>query len=639
MTGTTVTTRYEKELANLNAVYEEALKLDVAPFREALQTASSRPAVMIGSGGSYSVASFAAFLHQLNTGRLASALTPLDYMTLPLRDVAVACFSAAGKNKDICAAFDEAAQREAKPLLGLVMRATSPLHRLSAHYRYSRVISAPATPFTDGFLAVGTLLGSCVFLLRTYRALVGDRAALPHCLPELVARTANVSLDELPPLLERALAPGTTSILHSSSLKPAAVDIESRFVEAALGGVHGTDLRNFGHGRHHWFAKRKHETGLIALVGDDQESLATRTLSLLPKAVRSLRIDFRGRKDEQALVGLLVSLHLAGVAGRLRGIDPGKPGVPEFGRKLYHLAPAKRRKARKDELTETAAWRKEMAAGLRTSDQLTELHTLCAHAITRLNHARLAAFVFDYDGTLCEPDGRFDPLSGPIADGLNKLLHEGAIVGIATGRGGSAADSLRAAVKEDYWDNIVMGLYNGAVICSLKDGPPPSPNPDPQIARLEAVLRSSRHFSNCRFRSNRNQIAISLPPLEEPVVSVRTAAALVEHAGFTATVRCSSHSIDVTFGDTRKTAVVEAVRRRVGAAADAPVLRIGDKGHWPGNDAELLDDAYGISVDEVSPSAETCWGLSPRGILGVQATLYYLSRIHWKHGAGSINFD
>src|SRR5262249_32606828 len=150
-------------------------------------------------------------------------------------------------------------------------------------------------------------------------------------------------------------------------------------------------------------------------------------------------------------------------------------------------------------------------------------------------------------------------------------------------------------------------------------------------------LRASRHFAECSFRSNRNQIAISLPVLEEAVASVRAAMAIVEHAGVQAMVSCSSHSIDVIFGNARKTAVVDAVRKWVGASWDAPVLRIGDKGRWPGNDTELLDDPFGLSVDEVSPSPENCWGLSPRGILGVQATLYYIARLNWRNGAGQIN--
>ncbi len=190
-------TRYLKELSNLHTVYQVALGLDVEPLRTAIETAASRPMVTLGSGGSYSVANFAGFLHQLHTGRLASASTPLDYITLPLRDAAVMCFSASGRNKDICAAFDEAAQREAKPLLGLVMRKTSSLHDLAAHYRYSRIVSFASDVFSDGFLAVASLLASSVALLRAYRALIGDRTPLPPTLDTLMQRITSVPLHHI----------------------------------------------------------------------------------------------------------------------------------------------------------------------------------------------------------------------------------------------------------------------------------------------------------------------------------------------------------------------------------------------------------------------------------------------------------
>jgi hypothetical protein len=273
-----VTERYFKELANLPAVYKAANLLDPAPLKAAIEGAATRSAVMLGSGGSFSVASFAAYIHQLRTGRLASASTPLDYMTLPLRDASVMCFTASGRNKDICAAFDEAAQREAKPLVGLVMRERSPLHELSERYKYSRVISASSELFEDGFLAVASLLGSSILLLKAYRALSGDATPLPSTFGEFMQSRVNVPLVELVAHTRSVVALETTSVLCSPSLGPAAADIESRFVEAALGNVHATDLRNFGHGRHHWFAKRPDQTGILALIGDDQGALATRTL-------------------------------------------------------------------------------------------------------------------------------------------------------------------------------------------------------------------------------------------------------------------------------------------------------------------------------------------------------------------------
>ena len=292
---------------------------------------------------------------------IGTRLTPLEYLDIHLRDSVVICFSASGKNKDIGTAFEEAALREVRPLIALVMREASPLHDLAEKYRYARLVSASSSHFKDGFLAVGSLIGACCLLVRGYRALLGADD-LPNSLEKLVEVVAGVAFEDIVETSILALTPSTTSVLFTASLKPAAIDIESRFVEAALGNVHGTDLRNFGHGRHHWFAKHAHDTGIVALLGDDRKSLANDTLALLPETAPRVRFDFHGPKDVQGLVGMVVSLHLPAAAGSLRGIDPGKPGVPEFGRRLYHLGPKISRRFHKTNAAEVAAWRKRNAS-------------------------------------------------------------------------------------------------------------------------------------------------------------------------------------------------------------------------------------------------------------------------------------
>jgi fructoselysine-6-P-deglycase FrlB-like protein len=129
-----MTTVYRRELANLQHTYDAARTAAIGPLASAIASSGARPAVMIGSGGSFSVASFAAYLHQIHTGQLANAVTPLEYLNLSLIGTAAMCFSASGRNKDIAVAFEEAANREARPLVALVMRHRSLLHDLAARY-------------------------------------------------------------------------------------------------------------------------------------------------------------------------------------------------------------------------------------------------------------------------------------------------------------------------------------------------------------------------------------------------------------------------------------------------------------------------------------------------------------------------
>src|SRR5262249_25457568 len=125
----------------------------------------------------------------------------------------------------------------------------------------------------------------------------------------------------------------TVSLIYSPLLTAAVVDLESRFVEGALGNIHAADWRNFGHGRHHWLAKRACDTTVVALISAADEALAARTLDLL-SGTRTHAVRYEGAPDEQCIFAILFSLHLAELAGEAVGIDPARPGVPEFGRKL-----------------------------------------------------------------------------------------------------------------------------------------------------------------------------------------------------------------------------------------------------------------------------------------------------------------
>jgi hypothetical protein len=125
-------------------------------------------------------------------------------------------------------------------------------------------------------------------------------------------------------------------LLFGPETRPAAVDFESKFHESGLANVQVTDYRNFAHGRHLWLAHHP-DTTIIAFISSNDRAIAEATLKLLPKGIRTLRVEtsFEGVAAAfamQAAVFELVSLY-----GEDRGRDPGRPTVPMFGRKLYHL--------------------------------------------------------------------------------------------------------------------------------------------------------------------------------------------------------------------------------------------------------------------------------------------------------------
>ena len=582
--------------------------------------------IAIGSGGSFSVATLAGFLHEFYTGFVGRAATPLEYLAMPRVRASVICFSASGRNRDIATAFKAAAQNEAGPVGALVMESKTPIHALQTQFSYANVAEYADSTIKDGFLAVSSLVASATLLIRAYETVLGQCTSLPDDM-QAVASTAigRPTFDRLSDEVMSVVERHVVSVLYTPNAKPAAVDLESRFVEAALGALHVADLRNFGHGRHHWMAKREFETGVLMLIGDNLGTLADRTMSLLPPETTIARIDLNGPAPLQALAALITSLHVSEAAGRSAGIDPSKPGVPAFGRKLYRLGPGVTKKRQSELNLEAALRRKVPPSEQREPGRRAVWESAYRQTMKRLATTTLHGVVLDYDGTLCSLRKRFDLLSDEIGVALTRLVNYGCVIAIATGRGPSAGQALRAALPAACWDDVVVGYYNGGIVTLLADDRDllvSCLNSDPL---LEAFLANS-FFVDAKIRANAVQISIRLNNGLSLQHAIEIARGIVSENSQDANVLASSHSIDIVRGNVSKLDVVRVLQSNL-ADPKANILRIGDKGAWPGNDSQLLDDPFGLSVDQVSSHMYHCWNLAPAGVIGVQASLYYLSRI------------
>ena len=214
-------------------------------------------------------------------------------------------------------------------------------------------------------------------------------------------------------------------------------------------------------------ARKAQETCVLALISESQNDLGIRTILLLPDGVTTLPVHFQGSTDVQAVAAFVVGLFATESAAALADVDPGRPGVPPFGRRLYRLKP-KLERSRQADLNRSAALRRK---GARSDDPLwiARYH----HALETVNSGRYEAVVVDYDGTLCDPRKRTGPLSTAIADELTRLGDEGAVLGLATGRGPSAANELRASMPTRLHDRVLVAYYNGAAIRRLTDSEDP----------------------------------------------------------------------------------------------------------------------------------------------------------------------
>jgi hypothetical protein len=127
-------------------------------------------------------------------------------------------------------------------------------------------------------------------------------------------------------------------VLYGPSTKAPAIDIESKFTEAALGSVQISDYRNFAHGRHNWLSKRRSTSAVLAFLTDEDRPIAKQTLAHIPKGVPREEVDISYTGGVAAVAGIVSAMFLAGSAGKARGIDPGRPHVESFGRKIYRLS-------------------------------------------------------------------------------------------------------------------------------------------------------------------------------------------------------------------------------------------------------------------------------------------------------------
>jgi hypothetical protein len=127
-------------------------------------------------------------------------------------------------------------------------------------------------------------------------------------------------------------------VLHGAAATQAgALDLESKFSEAAVGPIQITDYRNFAHGRHHWLDKKGDETGLLAFISEEDVDLAKKTLALVPRNVPVARVQIENSGPLGGIEATIKSLFIAGFAAAARGIDAGRPKVANFGRRIYHL--------------------------------------------------------------------------------------------------------------------------------------------------------------------------------------------------------------------------------------------------------------------------------------------------------------
>lgn len=629
---------YQSELAKLSSTTEWATSVEVKDLAASLFKAPDLPLVLVGSGGSLAACQYGAELYERSTGTIAKAMTPLEYIESSRTRGTVLIVSAAGRNPDILDAFRTALLTEAAKVIVICGRSEGPLVSVARRHPQVKLHVFPLPSGKDGFLATNSLLAFYIILYRALCLHPEDSPAQESFAAILKSAFAPEKALEI----EQVCAPLWNRehliALYGPSLLSVGMDLESRFTEAALGTIQLADYRNFAHGRHYWLAKRGGNSAVLAFVTARDQDIARRTLALIPTQIPKAVLDLKLTGPVATIIGLWSSMHIAGLAGGAREMDPGRPTVPQFGRKLYHLRRSREeRPSGSAPQCEISLGRKmgALAVGASNRGAIIEWQTRFRKFADRLLAARYASIVFDYDGTLCSPDDRYLGVSGEVGKELTRILKAGTKVGVATGRGKSVREDLRRALPKGLWTSVTVAYYNGGEVGTLDDEQCPlgSPIPAPALKELALKIKGDLFLrENSKITVREQQLSIESTGASLTAVWTRVSqiAAKDRHVK----VLSSSHSIDIVPLSISKLDVLKRLSAMHDRAGET--LCIGDRGLWPGNDYELLSTPYSLSVDQVSQDPESCWNLAPSGMCGVDATLYYIR--HLKRSSGGLQF-
>lgn len=593
---------------------------EVLPHMKPLWLDRSIPAYCIGSGGSQSAADFLARLIRSRDG-FAWATTPLEYLNLggSLAHANVFLVSASGKNKDIVAAARRAVNNEAELIGVMTARVGSPLAKEVLEYSTGAVMELALPSGKDGFLATNSLIAMMLGLLGIS---AGDKSSIPIAqLKQTAAEIADASAAR-----ELRHSEPEVIIIHAGWGGSAALDLESKLSEAALAPAMICDLRNFGHGRHHWLAKRSSKTLVVTVEDRRYEGLFTKTLNLFPPDVQVIRLKSALSGPASAIDLTLRVFGLVRDIGDNLGVDPGRPGVPDFGRRIYHLSPGSKLAAVPSD-TDQAAIRRNRDLPSRSQGLARELNEAAAVFRSRIAKVDIRAVVFDYDGTLVDTRRRFEPIDQNLSQELLRLVSSGIRMGVATGRGKSVREPLRNALPKELWSRILVGYYNATQVIPLDVDclPDTEATPEDGLVTLKTWLETDPWLSavGASLELRPNQLSVSGSGCSNFKLWLHISRLLADHDEERFKCLSSSHSVDILPKELSKLVLVESTAKAAGCET-RNVLCIGDSGLWPGNDCELLSHFPSLSSGKAPNILTSGWNLAPSGVLESRATLYYL---------------
>lgn len=596
---------YTEQLHRIERTFSRAASQSFHDIGDLLDAVAARQALFVGAGGTLAIAQLAADLHEQRVGRLARAVTPLEFVSrFPTPLTGAVLFSASAKHPDARTAMKVLDRGPYEPSAVITHRPKN-AHAVLGGESSVRILEVPNDVHDDGFLATNSVIAMATALIRAYFPYDTLPARIGHVPPR-------------PPKDRRDWI-----ALTAPGLLGPALDFETRLAELGVGTVQIVDYRNFAHGRHFGAHNRRNDVAILALVTPEVAGLAERTLSLLPGEIPTVELRSAAAWPVGALELLAQSISLASAVAEDAGVEPSKPGVPKFGRRLYHLSmnglvplegdgPIEKKLAALGVADNNSAMRERLRGNLE-------------HWLAERANEQLGALALDYDGTVCSTDARFEPLPPPnVRHELLRLLEGGLQVGFASGRGGSLYEDLREWIPQEFWSRVHLALYNGGLELRLAEALPERGEGPQVLAKAAHRLRSSLLGDHLSLDLGPHQLTVRLAgPIREGALVTLVRESLERPPGLGLKITASGHSVDVVSAESTKVRMLRTLENRTPGA----VLAIGDQGQLGGNDFELLAATRAsLSVDRCSSDPERCWNLG-EGSRGPQLLASYLQKV------------
>ena len=608
---------YKNELNEIENTFKRYMDCDDKLLCEYMLKNMEIPLIVVGSGGSHSVA-IAYTLYYESKGGIAKAITPYElpenHKIIPNAKVLI--LTAGGRNKDTVGAYEYARLYEPKMLMVFCIRKNSIIEKKIRENKDALFFRPEININKDGFLSVNSSIAMLTVLwsIDKYDNNRQEKWNPPTFKDQRSLFSA----------LKERKSIETLLILHGMWGKPAAYDLESKCSEAGLYNVQVVDFRNFAHGRHNWIDKKGETTVVLALSTDEDISIARRTLKRLPDGIDI--IDIRARESGiVAVIDFMVQMmYLVDILGDIRGIDPGRPQVPQYGKELYGL---KADYIKMDKDVTSLLKRKMDCAIFRAIGSKMDNHFLYKYYVEKylsfideLNNSFFRGVVFDYDRTIF--DRRFGQISSEAIAHIIKMLSSGICVGFITSGDASIISEIKTMIPyEEHWKRIYIGYYNGTRTGWLSDIHEEriTERKSTNLDKFYSLVKENELFSDIQISPN--QVTLELDDVN---YGFEYCAGLI--------AKYNIKNLEVF----KNTFTVNVINKRNDREAylmefndinNNQVLCIGGSGKIEDANYKLYFKNIALSVDSTDIIAKSGWNIAPLGCRGICAAEYYISCI------------